>query len=156
MHCHAVDYETVTKTKWEYVSEVYQRQVKNSFSFQRYKDYFERNKHWLVPYAAFVTCAINTARLISANGRPIKNLMQRCCCRIKDSASAFSDIALHYFIQYQLHLQLKEATAYAHANGVIVKGDIAIGVYRHGADAWQSPECTIWISRQERRRMILQ
>ena len=38
------------------------------------------------------------------------------------------------------HLQLKEATAYAHKNGIIVKGDIAIGVYRHGADAWQNPD----------------
>src|SRR5262249_44675114 len=29
---------------------------------------------------------------------------------------------------------------YAHANGVILKGDLAIGVYRYGADAWQSPQ----------------
>ena len=46
-----------------------------------------------------------------------------------DSA-AYKEIALHYFTQYQLHLQLKEATAYAHSKGIIVKGDIAIGVYR--------------------------
>ena len=36
-------------------------------------------------------------------------------------------------------VQLREATAYAHENGVIVKGDIAIGVYRYGVDAWQHP-----------------
>ena len=34
----------------------------------------------------------------------------------------------------------KDATAHVHAAGLILKGDIAIGVYRHGADAWQSPE----------------
>ncbi len=47
---------------------------------------------------------------------------------------------MYYFVQYHLHLQLKDATDYAHSQGVIVKGDIAIGVARHGADTWQEPE----------------
>jgi 4-alpha-glucanotransferase len=54
--------------------------------------------------------------------------------------AAGEGIALHYFIQYHLHCQLKEATEYAHANGIILKGDLAIGVYRHGADTWRQPE----------------
>ena len=37
-------------------------------------------------------------------------------------------------------LQLREAAEYVHAQGLILKGDIAIGVYRHGADVWQQPE----------------
>jgi 4-alpha-glucanotransferase len=36
-----------------------------------------------------------------------------------------------------LHLQLKEAADYAHSRGVILKGDIAIGVARNGAESWQ-------------------
>ncbi len=39
-----------------------------------------------------------------------------------------------------MHLQLKEATAYAHKNGIIVKGDLPIGIYRYGCDAWMAPE----------------
>ena len=35
---------------------------------------------------------------------------------------------------------MQEAAAHAHSQGVILKGDIAIGVYRYGADAWQQPE----------------
>ena len=31
-------------------------------------------------------------------------------------------------------------TAHVHAAGLVLKGDIAIGVYRHGADVWQQPE----------------
>ena len=50
------------------------------------------------------------------------------------------DIAFHCFVQYHLHLQLKDATAHIHAAGLVLKGDLAIGVYRHGADAWQAPE----------------
>ncbi|HEV2437990.1 MAG TPA: 4-alpha-glucanotransferase [Verrucomicrobiae bacterium] len=55
-------------------------------------------------------------------------------------SSAPGDLSLHYFIQYHLHRQLKEAAEYAHGLGIILKGDIAIGVHRHGADVWQAPE----------------
>ncbi|MDE3251612.1 MAG: 4-alpha-glucanotransferase, partial [Bacteroidota bacterium] len=54
-------------------------------------------------------------------------------------SDAYSDIGLHFFIQYHLHTQLQDATEYAHQQGIIVKGDIAIGVYRYGVDAWQNP-----------------
>ncbi len=56
------------------------------------------------------------------------------------AATVQDGIAFHYFVQFHLHSQLREATAHAHAAGLVVKGDIAIGVFRHGADAWQSPE----------------
>jgi 4-alpha-glucanotransferase len=52
----------------------------------------------------------------------------------------FDAIALHFFIQYHLHRQLKAAHDYANKKGLILKGDIAIGVHRHGADTWTQPE----------------
>ncbi len=55
-------------------------------------------------------------------------------------SAAREDIALQYFMQYHLHCQLKEATDYAHSQGVVMKGDLPIGIYRYGADAWQNPE----------------
>jgi 4-alpha-glucanotransferase len=58
---------------------------------------------------------------------------------LDEAGEAFKEVSLHYFIQYHLHLQLKAATDYAHKNNVIVKGDIAIGISRYGADAWQHP-----------------
>jgi len=35
---------------------------------------------------------------------------------------------------------LPGATAYAHKNGIIVKGDLPIGIYRYSADAWMAPD----------------
>ncbi len=43
------------------------------------------------------------------------------------------------FIQFHLHLQLREAADYVQALGLILKGDMAIGVYPHSADVWQQP-----------------
>jgi 4-alpha-glucanotransferase len=55
-------------------------------------------------------------------------------------SKTYHAIAFYYFIQYHLHLQLSESAKYAHENGVVLKGDIPIGVYRYGADAWQHPD----------------
>ena len=35
---------------------------------------------------------------------------------------------------------MKEAADYAHKKGVVLKGDIPIGIYRYGCDAWVAPE----------------
>ncbi len=137
----AVDYEAVTKIKWEYVSHVYKETKDTVFQTVDFNTYFEKNKHWLVPYAAFCYLRDQYGTVDFSKWPAYKNYDAAEINKLTDKNSdAYTDIGLHYFIQYQLHLQLKEATAYAHANGIIVKGDIAIGVYRHGADAWQSPE----------------
>ncbi|GAC1398261.1 MAG: 4-alpha-glucanotransferase [Sediminibacterium sp.] len=136
-----VDYEAVIKAKFSFVTELF-KETKDGFSDSRdYRKYFEQNKHWLVPYAAF--CYLRDIYGTADFSRWPANQQYKAedidRLTAKDSA-AYSDISLQYFIQYQLHLQLKEATEYAHENGIILKGDIAIGVYRHGADAWQHPE----------------
>jgi 4-alpha-glucanotransferase len=136
-----VDYEAVAKIKWEYVVEVYKENKGAFLEDNDYRLYFEQNRHWLVPYAAFCYLRDQYGTVDFNTWPAYKQYNADAITELSAvSSEAFADIALHYFIQYQLHLQLKEATAYAHANGVIVKGDIAIGVYRNGADTWQSPE----------------
>ena len=136
-----VDYEAVTKIKWAYVTAVYKDNQDTVFETKEYKAYFERNKHWLVPYATFCYLRDQYGTVDFSKWPAYKKYEAKEIDKLASQKSAaFSDIGLHYFIQYHLHLQLREATAYAHANGIIVKGDIAIGVYRHGADTWQDPE----------------
>jgi 4-alpha-glucanotransferase len=43
-------------------------------------------------------------------------------------------------VQWHLHLQLKAAVDYAHSQGLALKGDLPIGIYRDSADAWVAPE----------------
>jgi 4-alpha-glucanotransferase len=42
-------------------------------------------------------------------------------------------------LQYHLHLQLSEAHRYANDNGIILKGDIPIGINKNSAEAWVEP-----------------
>jgi len=133
----AVDYEAVMRTKLEFLNQIFPSQKIATFRSQAYKDFFAENEHWLVPYATF--CCLRD-RFGTADFSRWPEHKQFDATKMAALAKGNDAIAFHLFIQYHLHLQLQEATAHAHAAGLVVKGDIAIGVYRHGADAWQSPE----------------
>jgi len=137
----AVDYVAVAKIKSAYVAEIYKETGHAVLQSTDYRQYFEQNKHWLVPYAAF--CYLRDQYgTVDFSTWPAYKIFHATEIEALTAVGSetYTNIALYYFIQYHLHLQLKDAYAYAHANGIIVKGDIAIGVYRHGADAWQNPE----------------
>lgn len=136
-----VDYEAVIRYKTKIIARIYEQYGSAVLASDDFKQYFTENKHWLQSYAVF--CYLRDQYgTVDFNQWPAFRYYQEAEIErlaATDSA-AYKEIALHYYTQYQLHVQLKEATAYAHAKGIIVKGDIAIGVYRHGADAWQHPE----------------
>ncbi len=133
----AVDYEAVMKAKMGFLKRIYLLQKAATFRAKEYTKFLAENEHWLVPYAAF--CFLRD-KFGSAdfNQWPEHRIFdaEKIAALAKDN----DDIAFHFFIQYHLHLQLQDATAHANAAGLVVKGDIAIGVYRHGADVWQEPE----------------
>ena len=134
-----VDYEAVNKIKWHILREIYPSQKAATFKSAGYKNFFTNNSHWLVPYAAFcfLRDKYNTADF---NQWPQhKTYLAEDVEALTKSKENEDAVAIHYFIQYHLHVQLKEATDYAHSQGVVVKGDIPIGIYRYGADAWQQP-----------------
>lgn len=136
-----IDYEAVISFKTKIIQKVYAIKGRELLLTDGFHAYFEQNKHWLQSYAAFCYLRDQYGTVDFNQWPAYRHYNQKEIDALTDRTSeAYSDIAVHYFIQYLLHVQLKEATAYAHANGIIVKGDIAIGVYRHGADAWQHPE----------------
>lgn len=50
------------------------------------------------------------------------------------------DEAFTYYLQYLLHTQLKSAADYARSKGVILKGDLPIGVNRESVETKEHPE----------------
>jgi len=133
----AVDYEAVLKAKLGFLKKIFPSQKAATFRAPEYKKFFAENEHWLVPYAAFCFLRDQFGTADFNRWPEHKNFdADKIAALAKDN----DGIAFHFFLQYHLHLQLQDATAHAHAAGLVVKGDIAIGVYRHGADTWQSPE----------------
>ncbi len=120
-----VDFEAVMKLKWEVLRLAYKENGAKALGSKDFAVYFEQNKNWLVSYSKF-SYLRDLHGTVDFNQWPTQDVKEE------------KDIAFFYFVQYQLHLQLLDATNYAHTHGVVVKGDIPIGVYRYGADAWQN------------------
>jgi 4-alpha-glucanotransferase len=133
----ALDYEAVMRAKIGLLKQIFPLQKSATFGGADYKKFFAENEHWLSPYAAF--CFLRDKFGTSDFSRwpeHSKFDAEKIAALIANN----DEVAFHYFVQFHLHQQLREATAHAHAAGLVVKGDLAIGVFRHGADAWQAPE----------------
>jgi len=50
------------------------------------------------------------------------------------------EIALYYFLQFHLHKQLSGVKEYANTKGIVLKGDIPIGISKTSIEAWTEPE----------------
>ena len=103
------DYEAVQRVKFDYIREVFEERGQQTLDSREFKQWFEDNREWLEPYAAWVI-----QRQPDKTKKPV--------------------IGLVYFTQYYLHLQLKAAADYARQHGVILKGDVPIGVNRDSVE----------------------
>jgi 4-alpha-glucanotransferase len=135
-----VDYVEVMATKWDLIKQIFHSQKQLTFHSPDFKKFFTENAHWLIPYAAF-SYLREKYKTSDFNHWPTNQTFD--AEEIKSIASSpledQDEVSMYYYVQYHLHLQLKDAANYAHENGIILKGDIPIGVYRNSCDAWQEP-----------------
>lgn len=106
------DYEVVDRVKREYVAEIFAERGSAILSSADYKSWYMLNSEWLEPYVQW---------------------LEETC-----SLSCLPDITR--YVQYQLHLQLKAAADYARSKGVVLKGDMPIGVNRRSVETATYPE----------------
>ncbi|MDD3080345.1 MAG: 4-alpha-glucanotransferase, partial [Paludibacter sp.] len=136
-----VPFLEVVNFKLRYARELYFTQKDKFLKSKDFKDFFIKNEYWLVPYAAY--CVLRD-RFGTSDYHSWGEYSTFDNSKIKILSStesdSFDDIAVNYFIQYHLHVQLKKATAYAHEKGIVLKGDIPIGVNRNSVDTWAHPE----------------
>jgi len=136
-----VDYEGVLSWKWEYLQALYFCQKEAFLADEQFQAFFDAQKHWLVPYGVF--CYLRDLHGTADYAR--FGIFSVCHLRAVEAFAApgqpqYEGIAFHYFVQYHLHLQLSAAARYARSRGIVLKGDIPIGIYRHSVDAWKNPE----------------
>jgi 4-alpha-glucanotransferase len=135
-----LDYEAVMQVKTAAIKALYHAKKTVFLNDRKYFDFFEINRHWLIPYAAFsfLRDKYGTADFAAWKTNPVYNEAEIQELVSPDN-SHYDEIAIHYFTQYHLHLQLKAATWHAHKKGVVIKGDIPIGICRNSVDAWMQP-----------------
>lgn len=136
-----VDYERVNRAKMEYLRLLFEEQGEATLSSAGFKAFFRDNSFWLRPYAAF--CSLRD-RFGTADFSCWEEHSFYDESAIADYCAVWSpwykSVALYYYIQYHLHVQLSEVKEYAHRAGVVLKGDIPIGISRTSVDAWVNPQ----------------
>ena len=136
-----VDYVEVVKAKLEVLNEIFSSTSSDFFDDEEYKEFYHANKYWLMPYAAFCYLRDKYQTSDFSNWEDFSVYNKKAVEKLSTkNSSALRDISFHYFVQFHLHKQLKEAVDYCHKKGIVFKGDIPIGVYRYGCDAWVDPE----------------
>ena len=137
----AVDYEAVNKVKLSLAREAFNKTQKTFLSSPDFLSFFAESKHWLEPYAVFCYLrdtfkSVEFAEKWGAYAQYTPALLEELA---SPKATNYADVAFHYYLQYHLDKQLREASDYARSKGLILKGDLPIGIYRHSVDAWVAP-----------------
>lgn len=136
-----VEYGEVMKFKYSVLAELYEVMGAACFESDDYKEFFESNKHWLEPYACFCFYRDKYGTAVFDEWKTNKVYNSRDAARLcAPSSTHYKKVGFYYFMQYHLHLQLKDAADYAHKKGVVLKGDIPIGISRYSCDAWVAPQ----------------
>jgi 4-alpha-glucanotransferase len=136
-----VDYEEVIKYKLSILKKIYEITASGIFELGDYKQFYKQNKQWLEPYAAFCFFRdkYGSSHFEEWSNNRVYNKAE-IDKLISEKSPSSKELNFYCFIQFHLHLQLRDAAEYAHKKGIVLKGDIPIGIYRNGCDAWVAPE----------------
>ena len=127
-----IDYERMFSAKLDYLHILFEQEWATVKRRASYKEFFEQNKEWLVPYAAFCYYRDKYGTAVFSEwpkGATVKALKK-----------TDKEVEFWYFVQYNLDQQMHAAHEYARAHHVILKGDIPIGISRDGVEAWVEPK----------------
>ena len=106
----SVDYPKVLKAKWKHFQIAFEQQWETLKNSDDFQQFVKENEDWLHDYAQF--------------------------CAERDG----NGLEIHLFLQYHCDKQLREAVKALHDKGLLLKGDIPIGVNPAGVDVKSHPD----------------
>ena len=137
----SIDYGRMIQAKEEYLHLLFEQEGSATFATREYKEWFREEQRWLVPYAqyCYLRDTYKTADFTKWQDHNTWNEEDRGILT-NPRTKEYRQVAFYYYVQYILAQQMKEAHEYARSKNIILKGDIPIGVQRHGCDVWQEPQ----------------
>ena len=135
-----IDYERVNNAKIEYLRIIFEQEGGEVLKSAGFKAFLKESAHWLVPYAQYchLRDAYGNVDFNTWKGHEVWHEKDRETL-LNARTKEYKEVAFYYYVQYVLHVQMRAAHEYAMARGVILKGDIPIGVNRKGCDVWHEP-----------------
>ena len=136
-----IDYEKVNDFKITYLHQIFNQEGEKMMKSAEYQAFFQDTEQWLVPYAQY-SCLRDKYGTADFSKWPDHNAWDEKDRKTLSNprTKAYKEVEFFYFVQYVLNTQMKAAHEHAMAKGVILKGDIPIGVNRFGCDVWTEPK----------------
>ena len=136
-----IDYERVNNAKTEYLRIIFKQEGEEVMKTDGFKEFMKENEHWIAPYAKYCSLRDKYGCVDFAKwkGNEQWNEADRKAL-LNPKTKEFKEVAFYYYVQFILNNQMRAAHEYAMARGVILKGDIPIGVNRNGCDVWHEPQ----------------
>ena len=136
-----IDYERVNNTKTDYLRIIFKQEGEAVMKGEDFKMFVKENEHWLVPYAQYCHLRDSFGNVDFSSWKGHEQWHEADREKLTDPKSKeYADVAFYYYVQFVLDRQMRAAHEYAMARGVILKGDIPIGVDRNGCDVWHEPQ----------------
>lgn len=136
-----IDYERVNNTKTDYLRIIFKQEGEAVMKGEDFKMFVKENEHWLVPYAQYCHLRDSFGNVDFSSWKGHEQWHEADRKKLTDPKSKeYADVAFYYYVQFVLDRQMRAAHEYAMARGVILKGDIPIGVDRNGCDVWHEPQ----------------
>ena len=136
-----VDYEKVIRLKLDYCRAVFSQNMSAIVESDDFERFMKQNASWLEPYAAFsVLRDKHHTGDFNSWGKFAKYSEREVRKMFKPDSPDYTSVTFWCYVQYELDCQLREAAAHARHCGIILKGDIPIGISRCSVDAWCAPE----------------
>ena len=134
-----LDYERVSALKERYARAVFALKGSRTTDSRAFRRFLGENREWLLPYAAFCVLRDRFGTADFSRWKRLKRYSTAGVARLYREAKAEMDY--HLFVQYHLDRQLRDACDYARKKGVVLKGDIPIGISPRSVEAWTQPAC---------------
>ncbi|MEI8037845.1 MAG: 4-alpha-glucanotransferase [Verrucomicrobiota bacterium] len=135
-----VDYPEVMRAKTALTRRVFALHHAALTTAAGFLAFLAENRQWLVPYAAF---CLQRDHFGTADFTRWQDWQTFDLARVDAMAGpdhpAWPELSYHIWLQYELDRQLSDAVAHLRRKGIILKGDLPIGIDRHSVDAWSAP-----------------
>lgn len=136
-----IDYERVNNAKTEYLRIIFKQEGEEAMKTDGFKEFMKDNEHWIAPYAKYCSLRDKYGCVDFAKWKGNEQWNEADRKALLDpKTKEFKEVAFYYYVQFILNNQMRAAHEYAMARGVILKGDIPIGVNRNGCDVWHEPQ----------------
>lgn len=135
-----IEWDSVIRTKWLYIRQIFNQEWEKTSKTKEFRTFYKKNESWLLPYAMFSHLR---DRYKTSDFRlwPRFNVYKKddIIEMLSEKSKCQNELHFYFFVQYNLHKQLDQVHKKAVEKGIILKGDIPIGIHRNSVEAWTEP-----------------